>query len=75
MLVCSYIGIFKGVKLVDSSKSSKRYISIFSTVVGTGLMLVILLIILIDPFFHYHMPWFGLEPVVNNEIYQNPGLA
>lgn len=60
---------------MDSSKSSKRYISIFCTVVGTGLLLVILLIILIDPFFHYHMPWFGLEPVVNNEIYQNPGLA
>ena len=34
-----------------------------------------LLIFLVDPFFHYHMPWFGMKPVVDNEIYQNPGLA
>lgn len=29
----------------------------------------------LDPFFHYHAPWFGLEPVVDNERYQNPGMA
>ncbi len=28
-----------------------------------------------DPFFHYHAPWFGMEPVVDNERYQNPGIA
>lgn len=60
---------------MDSSKASKKYIAAFGIVTVAGLMLAILLIILTDPFFHYHMPWFGLKPVVNNERYQNPGLA
>lgn len=29
----------------------------------------------IDPFFHYHKPWFGMEPLVEDERYQNPGIA
>ena len=56
-------------------KSSKRYISVFSMVFGAGVTAAGALVALTDPFFHYHMPWFGLKPVVNNEIYQNPGLA
>ncbi len=32
-------------------------------------------IIAVDPFFHYHAPLFGMKPVVNNERYQNPGIA
>lgn len=32
-------------------------------------------IVLVDPFFHYHAPWFGMEPLVNDERYQNPGVA
>ena len=31
--------------------------------------------ILIDPLFLYHKPWFGLEPVITNERYQNAGIA
>ncbi len=56
-------------------KSSKRYISVFSMVFGGGVTAAGALVALVDPFFHYHMPWFGLKPVVKNEIYQNPGLA
>lgn len=55
--------------------SSKKFIAVFGLVSGVGLSMAALLIFLVDPFFHYHMPWFGMEPVVNNEIYQNPGLA
>lgn len=54
---------------------SKRYITIFGIVAGMGILAAGLLVLLIDPFFHYHMPWFGLKPVINDEIYQNPGLA
>ena len=32
-------------------------------------------VVVIDPFFHYHKPLSGLKPVVNNERYQNPGIA
>lgn len=55
--------------------SSKKFIAVYSLTTGGGILAVALVIFLIDPFFHYHMPWFGLKPVVNNEIYQNPGLA
>lgn len=55
--------------------NAKRYITVFAVFTGGGLLLAALLVYLIDPFFHYHMPWFGMEPVVDNEIYQNAGLA
>lgn len=55
--------------------SSKRFIAVYGLVSGFGLLAAALLIFLVDPFFHYHMPWFGMKPVVNNEVYQNPGLA
>lgn len=34
-----------------------------------------LMVIVIDPFFHYHTPLFGMKPLVDNERYQNPGIA
>lgn len=30
--------------------------------------------IAVDPLFQYHKPWFGLEPVITNERYQNAGV-
>lgn len=39
------------------------------------LLLFASIIILFDPFFHYHKPLKGLEPVINDERYQNPGIA
>lgn len=32
-------------------------------------------VLVMDPFFHYHMPLFGMEPVVYDERYQNAGIA
>ena len=55
--------------------SAKRYITVFAVFAGGGLLLAALFVYLIDPFFHYHMPWFGMEPVVNDERHQNAGLA
>lgn len=34
-----------------------------------------LMIGVVDPFFHYHAPWFGMKPLVDDERYQNPGIA
>lgn len=31
--------------------------------------------ILVDPFYQYHKPLFGLKPVYNDARYQNPGIA
>lgn len=34
-----------------------------------------LLVILIDPFFHYHKPWFGLKPLQTSHQYQGYGAV
>lgn len=39
------------------------------------LFLFATVVVVIDPFFYYHKPLNTLEPVVNNERYQNPGIA
>lgn len=33
-----------------------------------------LLVFLVDPFFHYHEPWFGLKAVEDEKEYQIPGI-
>lgn len=33
-----------------------------------------LLVYLVDPFFHYHEPWFGLKAVEDEKEYQVPGM-
>lgn len=55
--------------------SSKKYIIVYSVVAIFGVALTAISVFTVDPFFHYHMPWFGMKPVVNDEIHQNPGLA
>ena len=54
---------------------SKKFACLFGSITVAGLGSLGLLVFLIDPFFHYHMPWFDLQPYAYDEIYQNPGLA
>ena len=35
--------------------------------------LCMLTVYLLDPFYHYHKPWFGLKAVLNEKEYQVPG--
>lgn len=37
--------------------------------------IVIGIVYVLDPFFHYHAPYFGLVPYVDNQLNQNPGIA
>lgn len=48
-----------------------------STVSGiiVSLLIVAGIQIVIDPLFLYHKPYFGLQPVITNERYQNAGIA
>lgn len=39
------------------------------------LLVFALIIIVVDPFFHYHKPLGNLKPLINDERYQNPGIA
>lgn len=41
---------------------------------AAGLAVVcVLTVYLLDPFYHYHKPWFGLKAVLNEKEYQVPG--
>ena len=40
-----------------------------------GLAIVGTINYLVDPFFVYHKPYFGLEPYVYGEMYKNLGMA
>lgn len=47
------------------------------TLCFTGILLVAIVIVvyLLDPFFHYHKPYFNLTPYVDSQLNQNPGIA
>ncbi|MCI8838214.1 MAG: hypothetical protein HFG74_09155 [Hungatella sp.] len=40
-----------------------------------GLVLVSLITVIIDPFFHFHSPIKGLQYPIDNERYQNDGIV
>ena len=54
--------------------SKKTIIATFSLLL-CALLVMGTINVVIDPLFQYHKPWFGLEPVVTNERYQNAGIA
>ncbi|MDR2545970.1 MAG: hypothetical protein LBC96_00465 [Lachnospiraceae bacterium] len=46
-----------------------------SLFISTALLLTALTVYLVDPFFHYHQPWLGLNAYLYNQVYQTPGAA
>lgn len=65
----SYIGIS------EVTYENKKFI--FSTIalVLSALIVIAGINVVLDPLFIYHKPWFGLQPVITNERYQNAGIA
>ena len=61
--------------LTTRNRQSGRRIFIRRLLVTLFLLLFFcgLLVYLIDPFFHYHKPWFHLKEVLNEKEYQCPG--
>ncbi len=55
--------------------NSKRFIKLSLSLTLILLILVASVQIAIDPLFQYHKPWFGLEPVIKSERYQDAGMA
>ena len=47
-----------------------KFIKRFGIAVITVIILIGVLVFLVDPFFHYHKPWFGLKEVLNDKEYQ-----
>lgn len=56
-------------------KTSKKYI--ITSIILLIMILVVLagLIIIIDPYFHYHKPLKGIAYTLNNQRYQNDGIV
>ena len=61
--------------LTARNRQSGRHIFFMRLFVTLFLLLFFcgLLVYLIDPFFHYHKPWFHLKEVLNEKEYQCPG--
>ena len=54
---------------------SKTYVKAFIILICAALLLSAVSVVVLDPYFHFHAPWFGLQPILDAERYQNPGVA
>lgn len=52
---------------------SKKDVIRFLRCTAVLLLMIAVFVILIDPFFHYHAPWFGLKAVQTKKEYQANG--
>lgn len=74
---CSEVVNISG-KEADHKNSGKASRKILGTFAGTAVLLLLiisLLVVTIDPFFHYHRPIEGFPYIVDNQLSQNPGMA
>ena len=53
----------------------RRCICIFFLLFFMALVTATLLVVVVDPFFHYHKPLNGVYYVIDNQLSQNPGIA
>ena len=58
---------------MDKRNTSKELIWKFGVYVFGMLGICALIVFLVDPFFHYHKPWFGLQAVQTTYQYQTKG--
>lgn len=54
---------------------AKRFVTCFIAISLSLLMLIAAAVIVFDPLYQYHLPWFGLSMPLFSERYQNAGLA
>ncbi len=52
---------------------SKKFIKRLSLIILAGLVLIGTIVVVFDPFYHYHKPWFGMKAVLNDKEYQCVG--
>ncbi len=57
----------------SSGNSSRRFLLHLAGILAFLLALVILVVVVFDPFYHYHKPWFGLTAVLTDKEYQCVG--
>ncbi|WP_408069724.1 SGNH/GDSL hydrolase family protein [Butyrivibrio sp. JL13D10] len=55
---------------MKKESSDIKFIKRFAVAALISIVIIGLLVFLIDPFYHYHKPWFGLKAVLNDKEYQ-----
>ena len=55
--------------------NAKRFLVLTISLILAALIAFGAATITVDPLFQYHLPLFGLKPVITNERYQNAGIA
>ena len=58
---------------MKNNKTSVNFIKRLVLVILIGLILVAGIVVVFDPFYHYHKPWFGMKAVLNDKEYQCVG--
>lgn len=53
----------------------KKAVAGFALLAAAMCLCIIVLVVLVDPFFHYHKPLDGFPYLVDNQLSQNPGMA
>ena len=54
---------------------SKKFVCVMLITAFVLLFLFAAFNFAIDPLFQYHLPWFGMKPIITSERYQNAGVA
>lgn len=62
-------------KNVQDQKKSLKVLTAFLSTVIALLLVIAILVVTVDPFFHYHKPIEGFPYIVDNQLSQNPGMA
>ena len=62
-------------KDVQDHKTSLKVLTAFLSTVIALLLIIAILVVVVDPFFHYHKPIEGFPYIVDNQLSQNPGMA
>jgi hypothetical protein len=58
---------------LSNEKKDLNFIKRFFAAVLIEILLIGMIVFLLDPFYHYHKPWFGLKAVLNDKEYQCVG--
>ncbi len=68
-------GMSQGKTVPGGGMTSGRFLALLFSLMAAGLLCCALLVILVDPFFHYRGPNASFPYMVNDQLSQNPGLA
>ena len=58
---------------MTSNKNAVNFIKKLTAFIVAGLLLIGIIVIVFDPFYHYHKPWLGMKAVLSDKEYQCVG--